>query len=59
MENYLVQMERAGNLIGDRDTLAQLGTTLDENLATVADYLIQLDDSELSQLTSMINNSNL
>jgi len=58
MENYLVQMEQATES-GDQDTLAQLGTTLDENLATVADYLVQLDDNELAQLTSMINNSNI
>ena len=43
MESYLVQMEQA-TISGDQDTLAQLGTTLDENLATVADYLVQLDD---------------
>ena len=54
METYLVQMEQATES-GDQDTLAQLNSTLDENLATVADYLIQLDDNELAQLTGMIN----
>lgn len=56
MENYLMQMDHATQS-GDHGTLAQLGTTLDENLATVADYLIQLDDHELAQLTNMINSS--
>ena len=54
METYLVQMEQATES-GDQDTLAQLNSSLDENLATVADYLIQLDDNELAQLTGMIN----
>ena len=54
METYLVQMEQATES-GDQDTLAQLNSSLDENLATVADYLIPLDDNELAQLTGMIN----
>ena len=54
METYLVQMEQATEY-GDQDTLAQLNSSLDENLATVADYLIPLDDNELAQLTGMIN----
>lgn len=39
MESYLLQMENATEA-GDSDTLAQLGTTLDENLAAIADYLV-------------------
>ena len=56
MENYLLQVEQATET-GDHDTLAQLSSNLDANLATVADYLIQLDDNELGQLTDMINSS--
>ena len=54
MESYLVQMESATQA-GDSDTLAQLGTTLDENLGAIADYLVQLDDTELAQLTSKMS----
>ena len=54
MESYLLQMENATEA-GDSDTLAQLGTTLDENLAAIADYLVQLDDTELAQLTTVMS----
>ena len=47
MENYLIQLEQAAES-GDSDTLAQLGSSLDENFQTVADYLVQLDDNELA-----------
>ena len=39
---------------GDQEALAQLGSGFEENLSAVADYLVQLDDNELAQLTSLI-----
>ena len=53
MESYLVQKQQA-TLSRDQATLAQLDTNFESDLTAVADYLIQLDDTELAQLTSQI-----
>ena len=54
MENYLMQIENA-KLTGDDSQLAQLGASLDENLAAVADYLVQLEEKELAQVTGILS----
>ena len=53
MESYLMQKESATQA-GDQATLAQLDSTFENELTAVADYLIQLDDTELAQLTTQI-----
>ena len=53
MESYLVQKQQA-TLSRDQATLAQLDSNFENELTAVADYLIQLDDTELAQLTSQI-----
>jgi len=45
MEQYLAQLQEVGP-----NALAQTG--IDESLASIADYLVQLDDKELAQLTT-------
>ena len=53
MEYYLAQMEQAKQS-GNDDTLAQLNSMMDENLVTIAEYLTQLDSTELSQINGLI-----
>lgn len=54
MEFYLIQMEHATEN-GDQDELAQLENNLDSNMQAVADYLVQLDEQELAQITDIIH----
>ena len=53
METYLHQMESSPEPL-DQESLAQLSSGLDANLAAIGDYLFQLDDTELAQLTTLI-----
>ena len=53
MEQYLIQIEHAKET-GDNSQLAQLSDSLDNSMQAVADYLVQLDASELTQVTGLI-----
>ena len=53
MEQYLIQIEHAKET-GDDSQLAQLSDSLDNSMQAVADYLVQLDASELTQVTGLI-----
>ena len=56
MGQYLMQLETV-KTTGDESLLAQQIDGVDENMAAVADYLVQLDQNELAQVTAHINSN--